>query len=53
MPEGKSPRPYRVSEKKPTQQPTMPYHPTLTPSSVHHSSHRWTALFLHCHLNVH
>ena len=26
--------------------PTMPYHPTLTSSYVHHSSHRWTAPFL-------
>ena len=38
--------PYQASEEKHSQQPTMPYHPTLTSSSVHHSSHQWTALFL-------
>ena len=34
----------------------MPYHPTLTSSSLHHSFHQWTALFYHnlqCHLNDH
>ena len=24
----------------------MPYHPSLASSSVHHSSHQWTAVFL-------
>ena len=51
MPGGKSPRHtqnllYWTSEGKHSQQPTMAYHPTLTSSSVHHSSHQWTALFL-------
>ena len=37
--------PYRASEGKHSQQPIMPYHLTLTSSSVHHSSHQRTALF--------
>ena len=37
---------YWASEVKHSQQPTMPSHPTLSSSSVHHSSHQRTALFL-------
>ena len=37
---------YWASEGKQSQQPVIPYYPTLTSSSVHHSSHKWTALFL-------
>ena len=48
MPGGKSldmPRtPYQASERKHSQQLTMPYHATLKSSSVHHSSHQRTAL---------
>ena len=36
---------YRASKGKHSQQPTMPYHPALTSSFVHHSSHQLTALF--------
>ena len=38
--------PYRASEGKRSQSPTMPYPPTLTSSSVHHSSHQLTTTFL-------
>ena len=41
--------PYWVGEEKYSQQPTMPYNPSLTSSSVHHSSHNSTALFLSCY----
>ena len=34
--------PYRASEGKRSQLPTMPYHTTLPSSSVHHSSHQLT-----------
>ena len=44
--------PHRVSEGKHAQQPTMPYHPTLASSSVHHLSHQWTVLFFLSYYNV-
>ena len=35
--------PYRASEGKRSQNPAMPYYPTLTSSSVHNTSQQWTA----------
>ena len=42
--------PYWSSEGNHFQKPTMPYHPSLTSSSVHNSSHQWTALCFVLHL---
>ena len=36
---------YQASEGKCSQQPTVPYHPKLTSSSVHHLSDQWSVLF--------
>ena len=46
---------YRASEGKRSQQSTVPYHPKLTSSSVHHSSHLSVLFFiaLQCHINDH
>ena len=38
--------PYRASEGKRSQYPPYPITPTLTSSSVHHSSHQLTTTFL-------
>ena len=47
MPGGKSPRhALNLSEGKHSQLPTMPYHLTLTSSSVYNSSHQRTAVFI-------
>ena len=50
MSEGISPRhaqnPLSGERRKRSQEPNMPYHPLLTSSSVHHSSHQLTTTFL-------
>ena len=46
--------PYWVSEKKHSQQPTTPDHPTLAPSSLNHTSMDCIVfIILQCHLNDH